>query len=99
MQGVTDKIDAALLKIEEPLTFKTGLQFGKEKLDEYWYKLIHQTPYYYAAVILHPGLQLAWIEDSWRRYPAWIKTVKLGMKKFVLDYVRRLEEATGRPEP
>lgn len=56
MQVMTDKIDAALLKIEEPSTFKTALQFGKEKLDEYWYKLIHQTPYYYAAIILHPWL-------------------------------------------
>lgn len=36
--------------------FRTALKFGKKKMDEYWIKMVYDTPYYYASVVLHPAL-------------------------------------------
>ena len=39
--------------------YKQCLLLGKEKLDQYWDILLHQTPYYIAATMVHPSLNLA----------------------------------------
>lgn len=66
--------------------------YGKGKLDEYCDILITETPYYYAAVVLHPNKKLAWLKDKWRRYPGWLKTVKSGMKSLVAAYSKEMED-------
>lgn len=77
--------------------FKTALAFGKEKMGEYWSKLIFETPYYYASIILHPDHGVAWFEKHWKGYVPWIKEVKTGMKKFVVAYGNELEENEEYP--
>jgi len=77
--------------------YLASLKCGKEMMDKYFYKLINETPYYYAAVVLHPALQLAWIQDRWRKYPTWVDTVKKGMKKFAKEYIESIaNEAEAR---
>ena len=51
------KIDEAIAELDdfdEDKAFKTALVCSEKKLDEYWALLIDGTPYYAAAVILHP---------------------------------------------
>ena len=62
------------------------------KLDEYWDILMRETPFYYAAVVLHPNKKLAWFRDKWRRYPDWLKTVENGMKELVASYSKEWED-------
>lgn len=38
--------------------------YGKGRLDKYWDILMTETPYYYAAVVLHPNKKLAWFMDK-----------------------------------
>lgn len=56
LQMLYTKVEKRLerLKKEPESQFKTSLKFGKEKMDEYWSKLIYETPYHYASIILHP---------------------------------------------
>ena len=70
--------------------FKTSLLYGKEKMDKSWHNLIYETPYYYAAVILHPSRQITWFERGWRGYSTCIRDVKRGMKDFVGSYIKLL---------
>ena len=70
-------------------------------MDEYWHKLIYETPYYYAAVILHPSRQITWLEEELHGYSTWIRDVKRGMKDFAASYIKALEDANDNttPEP
>ena len=68
-------------------------------MDEYWEKLIYETPYYYAVVILHPSKQIMWFEREWYGYSTWMKNVKKGMKEFVASYIKGLAEAEDNTTP
>lgn len=63
MQVINSKNESTLARLgaveASEVGFITSLRLGKEKLDEYWDKMIFKTPYYYASVILHPDLKLA----------------------------------------
>lgn len=58
--------------------FEMSVKFGKAKLDQYFGMLMDETPFYYAAPVLHPSYKMAWFKDKWRRYPAWISPWMLG---------------------
>lgn len=100
LQLLYTKVEKRLerLKKEPDSQFKTSLKFGKEKMDEYWSKMIYETPYYYASIILHPDHGIAWFERHWKGYAPWIKEVKTGMRKFVILFGERLERAVGETE-
>lgn len=93
MQTLYSKVTKRLDKLpKSPKTpFRTALEFGKEKMDEYWTKMIYQTPYYYASIILHPDHGVAWFDKHWKGYAPWVKKVKTGMKDFVITYGKTLE--------
>lgn len=54
--------------------------------------MICDTPYYYAAIIIHPDHGITWFERHWKGYAPWIKVVKTRMKNFVIPFGGRLEE-------
>lgn len=66
----------------EPSYFKEFLLLGKEQLENYWAMMADNTPYYYAAMVLHPNLQLAWFKKHWKKWLDWIQDVVNGMKEF-----------------
>lgn len=102
MQAMYDEVTKAITKqerAEADTPFLSSLKLGREKLDEYFSKLINDTSYYYAAVVLHPDYQLAWFQDHWRKFPRWTDTVKKGMKSFVREYIDGLQKEQGTPEP
>ena len=49
---MTDKIDNIIAELTSESAFKTALEFGKLKLDEYWVKMINEILYYYAAGLI-----------------------------------------------
>ena len=51
----------------EPSYFKESLLLVKDQFDKYWTMMTDDTPYYYAAVVLHPNLQLAWFKKHWKK--------------------------------
>lgn len=89
MQKLYNGIEAGLEKAEEGSALDTSLKLGKDKLEVYWLKMIEDTHYYYASIILHPSRKLAWFKDHWRSYPTWVKKVEDGMKKFMVSYMQR----------
>lgn len=44
-----------------------SLKLRKEKLNYYWAIMMYDTPYYYAAVGLHPNLELAWFQKHCKK--------------------------------
>ena len=72
--------------------FEMFVKYGKAKLDQYFGMLIHETPFDYAALVLHPSYKMAWFKDNWRKYPEWIKTVSDGMEDLVAEYGRECNE-------
>ena len=50
--------------------------------------LMDETPFYYAALVLHPFYKMAWLRDEWRQYPALTKTVSNRLKDLVAEYGR-----------
>lgn len=60
---------------------KESVKLEKEKSEAYWLKMTDGTPYYYAAVILHPNLQLAWFRKHRRQDgTTWISLVEEGLR-------------------
>ncbi|KAK5019733.1 hypothetical protein LTR16_000908 [Cryomyces antarcticus] len=46
-----------------------------------------ETPFYFAARVLHPSLTQAYFQDKWRKYPEWQKRAKMQMGKIYKEYV------------
>ena len=90
MDLLSIKLDKAIERSAsdpEDSHFKSAVLCGKQKIDEYWDRMSLETPYYFAATILHPKLKLAWFKDHWRKYPLWIKRAENGMKALFQEYV------------
>ena len=49
---------------------KQGIQFGLEKMNDYWMKLIFYNNHYIASTALHPSLNTAWFDWHWHKYPS-----------------------------
>ena len=90
MDLLSTKLDKAIERSASDLEdshFKSAVLCGKQKINEYWDRMSLETPYYFAATILHPKLKLAWFKDHWRKYPLWIKRAENGMKALFQEYV------------
>jgi hypothetical protein len=71
--------------------FKSGLLMGKQKLDQYWDKMSQETPFYFAATILHPSLREGWFKDKWRKFPEWIKRGTKQTERLFQEYADEVE--------
>ena len=56
----------------------------------------HETPYYYASIILHPDHGFSWFEKHWKSYAWWIKEDKTGMKSFVESFGQSLDGSESK---
>ena len=55
--------------------FRTNINLGWSKLDEY-YNRTKESPAYIAALVLHPQYKWQWIEAEWKEFPCWITEAK-----------------------
>ena len=104
MDVIGNNIDQALVDADDraaPLEdsdngetsyFQDSLLLGKEKLEVYCLKMTEDTPYYYAAVILHSNMKLGWFKQHWAKYERrWITMMANGMVKLLKDFTAELE--------
>lgn len=86
---LSEQLDLAInnTKDEPESYFKSGILMGKQKLDQYWDKVTTETPFYFAATVLHPSLKQAYFQDKWRKYPEWQKRAKMQTEKIYEEYV------------
>jgi hypothetical protein len=61
--------------------FRVSVVNGWEVLNKY-YTMLGKSPFYPAAVILHPGYGLPWLEKRWRGQGAWIYEAKEGLRTY-----------------
>jgi hypothetical protein len=59
---------------------KTSIENCWGKLDDY-YQILNSLPVYMAALVMHPGHKLAFIERLWIGRTAWLANAKKGVKK------------------
>ena len=55
MQKLYNGIEGGLVKAEKGYALETSLKLGKDKLEVYWLRMIDETHYYYASIILYPA--------------------------------------------
>lgn len=88
-------LDPSLYKRLEDLSedsqayFRLSVTNGWKKLNEYDTKL-EESPLYAAAVILHPGLGLRWLENSWAEESqrSWLRSAKEGLHDYWESWYR-----------
>ena len=59
---------------------KTSIENCWAKLDDY-YQILDTLPAYIAAIVLHPGQKMAYIETKWAGHADWIAAAKMRYKK------------------
>lgn len=68
-----------------------GFEYGRIKLDKYWKKITKETPYYYAAVMLHRALKIDWFNHHWQKYKdSSLPEVRKGFKSLVDAFIKKL---------
>lgn len=69
LQVLHVQLENALCRIgeNEDSHYEMFNKYAKEKLDQYFGMFMVETPYYYAALVLHPAYKMAWLEDKWRK--------------------------------
>ena len=73
--------------------YQECLLLGKEKLDHYWDIIIYQTPFYIAAAMVHPSLNLAWFKNKWQKYQSWVNHSKKLFEDFFKSWAKQRESA------
>jgi hypothetical protein len=86
-----EEAKALIKNYPEPEQFAINVNLGWMKLDKY-YRHLKDSPVYYAAAALSPGLRWTYFEDAWSdSHPEWIDEAKELVKTFWdLEY-RHLE--------
>ena len=51
-----------------------------------------ESPFYFAAVILHPSLKRGYFRDKWRNWPAWWKHAEKAMEEVFNTYIDELTD-------
>ncbi len=74
--------------------FRNSVDWAHAKLQKY-YKLSDETPYYRAALALHPQYKLDYFEEHWRLFPKWISAAKTAIRGLYIEYLVKYTEATS----
>jgi hypothetical protein len=71
-----------------------------QKLNQYYTKL-GESPLFAAAVILHPGRSLRWLETRWNSGDqlAWLRDAKEGLEGYWMAWYRAQAESESSPRP
>lgn len=72
MDFLITHLDAAKVLYQDNPTMMSRVMTCWYKFDEY-YTLTDETPVYATALLLHPALRKAYLNDNWRGKPRWIK--------------------------
>jgi hypothetical protein len=81
------------------LYFRLSVTNGWKKLNEYYTKL-EDSPLYAAAMILHPRLNIRWLEKTWTEEAqcSWLRTAKEGILNYWSRWYRDSQPpSTSRP--
>jgi hypothetical protein len=89
MEFLHQKLQAAKISVqgEDDSYFKSGVEMAIQKVNKYFDIMREDSPYYFAAVILHPELKKAYFQDKWRSWPGWIRSAVNSMDKLFNEYV------------
>ena len=98
LQVLFEHLNAAEAKCSTS-SIKLGIQFGLEKMNDYWAKLIFSTDHYIAATTLHPSLNIAWFDDHWRQFPSWVKHAKSTFSTYASEANKPAVEVPHNEEP
>lgn len=63
---------------------------------DYYYRRSDETPAYRAAIILHPGKKLYWLEKRWTARAEWILEARESFKELVREYAVEMKLNTMR---
>ncbi|KAM0670859.1 hypothetical protein ACQRIU_001254 [Beauveria bassiana] len=88
------KLEDAKSRIEthpEPEQFGININLGWMKLDKY-YNTLRDSPVYYAAAALHPGLRWTYFDEIWgQHHPEWVKEAKQLVQQLWSNEYRNLQ--------
>ncbi|KAM4063327.1 transposase-like protein [Hirsutella rhossiliensis] len=83
-------------RFEEPSRFKSGIDCGWRKLEDYYVKTDH-APVYRAALALHPSYGYDYFERHWksaRNRPQWYSDMQSAVGSLFDEYARQAEVET-----
>jgi hypothetical protein len=83
-------------RFEEPSHFKSGIDCGWRKLEDYYVKT-DRTPIYRAALALHPSYGYDYFERHWKsamNRPQWYSDMQSAVGSLFDEYVRQAEVET-----
>ena len=80
------------LKNEDDSFLKSGITMTIQKVNKYFDKFKTESPYYFAAVILHPSLKRAWFADKWRKWPMWVRHAEKSIETLFAEYLEAEDE-------
>lgn len=83
-------------QLEEASHFKSGIDCGWAKLEEYYVKT-DRTPVYRAALALHPSYGYDYFERHWKETmnkPQWYSDMKSAVEELFSEYWRQAEVET-----
>ncbi|KAG7423433.1 hypothetical protein Forpi1262_v015259 [Fusarium oxysporum f. sp. raphani] len=83
-------------QFEEPSHFKSGIDCGWAKLEDYYIKT-DRTPIYRAALALHPSYGYDYFERHWKNAmdrPQWYSDMQSAVGSLFDEYVRQAEVET-----
>ena len=87
MSGRADRL--ASLREDSKCYIRLSITNAWQKLNEYYTKL-GSSPLFAAAVILHPGRSIRWLEDRWSsdEQQGWLRDAKDGLERFWTAWYR-----------
>jgi hypothetical protein len=74
--------------------FRLSVTTGWKKLNVYYTKL-GESPLYTAAIVLHPGFGLAWLESRWSDHRSWIREAHGAIREYWKRWYQRDDEAVA----
>jgi hypothetical protein len=91
LQALWQHYNAAASKFDndDESYFKSAVNYGLEKLNTYWEKLVMEpTPSFYTiATALHPRLRLNWFKSHWRDYRDWQRKADNSFRNTFREYL------------
>jgi hypothetical protein len=64
-----------------------GVKMAIQKLAKYFEKMDKESPYYFAALALHPQKKKAWFQDKWKKHSLWIQDAMRFTRQIFDTYV------------
>ena len=83
------EVNKSRTDLEQTKHYNTGINAAWLKLEKY-FKLIDYSPFYVAAIVLHPARRFEYFEDKWAKHPNWVKSARKAFKDLFLSYYKKV---------